>query len=423
MARQTTPALSSWIFPKKSGIRIREVLNHSGGVAFASSYVVDLPQKITGKGRERKQFKERAEAEKWADKAFRGHRTDGEAFFALSDAERREVAASLPMLREKGITLREAFQFALKRMRPGERGKTLREVVDDLVASKKQRFERGDLRHNSYRDFDQRADKFAKGFEGRLVAEITGEEIKTWLNGLGLGTRSNKNYLNAIGETFRFATQKRYVSLSPLDDLTDVDRKELCGGGGAEAKEPSILTPAQAEALLTAALNNPGLDLLGAVTLALFCGLRTEEIKRLDWASVRLDESTPSVVIGAKIAKKRRIRHVDIPAVALPWLALVPDRTGQVTRSAHFNDFQKRFKKLLGLAKFEFWESNAMRHSFGSYHYALHGNPLDTSRLLGHKASDQVLFDHYRALATKETATAYFSIRPPASAGKVVRFA
>ena len=68
------------------------------------------------------------------------------------------------------------------------------------------------------------------------------------------------------------------------------------------------------------------------------------------------------------------------------------------------------------------WENNAMRHSFGSYHYALHGNPLETARLLGHKASDQVLFDSYRALATKAHAEAFFAISPPATAGKLVRF-
>ena len=64
-----------------------------------------------------------------------------------------------------------------------------------------------------------------------------------------------------------------------------------------------------------------------------------------------------------------------------------------------------------------------MRHSFGSYHYALYGNPLETSRLLGHKASDQVLFDHYRALATKAQAETYFAIKPPVNAAKVVKFA
>jgi len=242
------------------------------------------------------------------------------------------------LLREHGISIAEAVQFAVKRMRPAGRTKTMRDVIEELIASKAQRFERGDLRERSFRDFRHRGEKFAAGFEARLVGEVSGEDVKAWLNGLSLNPRTNRNYLAVVGEVFRFATQKRYVPSSPLDDLTDVDRKELCGGGG-DSTEPSILTPAEAERLLNAALGNPDLGLLGAVTLALFCGLRTEEIKRLEWDSVRMGDTPPVVTIGAKIAKKRRIRHVEIPAVALPWLALVPDRTGQVTRSAHVNDY------------------------------------------------------------------------------------
>ncbi len=421
MARITKTALASWEYPKKSGIRIRELLNQHDGGAFGASYLVTIPAKATGKGRERKQFKNRPDAEAWADKAFRGQRMEGEGFFALSDAERRDAASSIPLLRQHGISIAEAVQFALKRMRPEGRTKTMREVIEELIASKAQRHERGDLRERSYRDFRHRGEKFAAGFEARLVGEVSGEDVKAWLNGLTLGPRTNRNYLAVVGEVFRFATQKRYIPSSPLDDLTDVDRKELCGGG-ADQTEPSILTPAEAERLLNAALSSPDLGLLGAVTLALFCGLRTEEIKRLEWESVRVGETPPLVTIGAKIAKKRRIRHVEIPSIALPWLSLVPNRTGQVTRSDHTNDYQKRFRKLLALAGFTDWEANAMRHSFGSYHYALYGNPLETSRLLGHKASDQVLFDHYRALATKAHAKAYFSIRPPAGVGNILKF-
>ena len=286
--------------------------------------------------------------------------------------------------------------------------------------------------HVVYRDFRYRTLKFAEAFEGRIASDVSGQEIKEWLNALDIGSRSNKNYLAVVGEVFKYATQKHLVAFSPLDDLTDIDRKELCGSG-ADAKEPSILTPAEAERLVNAALEHPDLGLLGAVTLALFCGLRTEEIKRLEWAQVRLTESPPVVTIGANIAKKRRIRHIEIPSNAVQWLSLVTDRTGQVTRNDHFNDFQKRFRHLQRFAGFgendakrewrSTWENNAMRHSFGSYHYALHGSPLETSRLLGHKASDQVLFDHYRALATKAQAEAYFAICPPATAAKIVSFA
>lgn len=248
--------LASWEYPKKSGIRIREVLNLNGGDAFGASYLVTLPAKVTGKGRERKQFKNRTGAEQWADKAFRGYRIKCEGFFALTDAERREVAASVPLLREHGISIAEAIQFAIKRMRPEGRTKTMRAVIEELIASKAQRFERGDLRARSYEDFSQRGERFAAGFEGRLVGEVAGADLKAWINGLKQGPRTNRNYLAVIGEVFRYATQKRYVPSSPLDDLTDVDRKELCGNGN-DAKEPSILTPDQAERLLNAALANP----------------------------------------------------------------------------------------------------------------------------------------------------------------------
>ena len=133
-----------------------------------------------------------------------------------------------------------------------------------------------------------------------------------------------------------------------------------------------------------------------------------------------MEESPAVVTIGAKIAKKRRIRHVEIPDIATQWLTLVPSRSGAVSSNQHFNDHQKRFKKLLKLAGFKTWETNAMRHSFGSYHYALHGNALETARLLGHKSSDQVLFDHYRALATKSQATKYFSIQPQDTKNKIL---
>jgi len=135
------------------------------------------------------------------------------------------------------------------------------------------------------------------------------------------------------------------------------------------------------------------------------------------WSLHRFSDTQPVVTIGAKIAKKRRIRHVEIPPTAVRWLSLVTERKGPVTSNLTTSDHRVRFAKLVKASGFKKWESNAMRHSFGTYHFALHGNALETSRLLGHKASDQVLFDHYRALATKAQGQAYFAIVPPAKAG------
>src|SRR5581483_479019 len=100
---------------------------------------------------------------------------------------------------------------------------------------------------------------------------------------------------------------------------------------------------------------------------------------------------------------------------------------GPVTRNAYITDYVKRFAKLTQLAGFgqkdesgewvSSWDDNAMRHSFGSYSFALTGDSMKTAALMGHKANDQVLFDHYRALATKADGEAYFGILPPREEG------
>jgi site-specific recombinase XerC len=433
MARRAVSALKSWEYPKKSGIRIREILNATKGKGFGGSFLVTVPARITGRLRQRKQFAERLEAEEHADSVFRGFKQQGRDFFALTEAERRDVAAVMPKLRESGITIGDAARFALARMRPAGAGKRVADVVEELRASKQQRFERGDLRRPSLRDFLTRTNRLIEAMGNRAVGEVTGAEIKAWLIGLKLEPRNTFNLLRVVSEVFKFAHQRRYIADNPLDELARVDRKEIIGLA-AEAKEPAILTVDQATRLLASAREtNSVLHLLPAVVLGLFCGLRTEECKRIAWESVHLADTPPLVTVDRAIAKKRRIRHVTIPDNAVAWLTLCPERKGKLTGEDPTEDgFHRRFRKLIQHAGFgrnvkgkwvTEWESNAMRHSFGSYHYALHGDSLETSRLLGHKASDQVLFDHYRALAGKAQAEAYFAIRPPASTGKLIKFA
>lgn len=55
--------------------------------------------------------------------------------------------------------------------------------------------------------------------------------------------------------------------------------------------------------------------------------------------------------------------------------------------------------------------SNAARHSFTSYHLAMFEDAPKTSMQLGHRIPD-VLYDHYRGLATKRNAEKYWDIQP-----------
>jgi co-chaperonin GroES (HSP10) len=61
-----------------------------------------------------------------------------------------------------------------------------------------------------------------------------------------------------------------------------------------------------------------------------------------------------------------------------------------------------------------------MRHSFGSYHFAMYADSIKTSNELGHKQGDNVLFSHYRALSTKEKSEQYFKIVPSVISENIV---
>ena len=144
--------------------------------------------------------------------------------------------------------------------------------------------------------------------------------------------------------------------------------------------------------------------MINAVFLGLFCGIRTEELKKLSWEHVDLKNEV--IKITSDIAKKRRIRYVSIPKNAISWLE---PGSGRIVESNYASHFNHKLSKLVDLSHI-IWAKNVMRHSFASYHYALGGDSKSTSRQLGHRQGDHVLFTHYRNLVRQSDAVAYFGI-------------
>ena len=450
--------LRVWQWLTDPRITIRERLNSSNGLG----YRVTLPKKVTGGPvifLQSRDFEAAKEIVRSRGKEFRESRSTA---LALPDDKKLQAASAVRTLHDHGVTLGldeitrrycaadatlkahalgvpeaatllaaaltlsnrtgknllDVVAAAVERLCPAGGNKTLAELTTEMIEIKRGWFTRGDLRKASFHDFEIRAGKIGKEIGSFPLPDLTKQIVYDWLNGLKLAPRTRHNYRMVLSEVLSCAKQKRYIGTSPLEEFTRSDVKELEGSGG-ESHQPAILSPTQAEKLLTTAFAHPELDLGAAVVLGLFGGIRTEEIKRLAWDAVRLDEEHPFVVIGAEIAKKRRIRNVPLPACAVAWLRRWP-RGEKVTRSEHINQYQKHFLKLAAKAEIK-WDANAMRHSFGSYHYAKDGNSIETARILGHKSDDTVLFSHYRALTTKEQGVAYFAIFPKHK-GRVIAF-
>lgn len=434
----------TWEHPAGSGIRVAEIPNKTAGKQYGWSYQVRVPAELTDGNRELHQRSSKEDAERLAEDRFVALKKLGTSFADVPAEVQRQVSVAWSILKghntANGTTLGilEVIKAGIRTLSPAGGRKTVSDVIAELTASKKARAEAGGLDGSTLHDFTVRSSRIADTFGPRFVSEIQHTEITEWLEktrktgaqfGGSLSARSVKNYRNTLSEIFRHATARQYCAENPFDRFTREDLKAHGGDGMARDLDGiNILTIDEASRLLDAARESVEQGMLASVALRLFCGLRTTEVCRLDWSEVRWLDERPYVHIPAGKAKKRRIRHVDIPANALAWLRLcdapasgpIIPTTGDAKKDT--KAYCQRFSRMVKNAKLSDWENNDTRHSFASYHYALKGDAMATARLMGHAQNDDMLFAHYRTLVTKEQAEQFFALAPKAATSKVTTF-
>jgi hypothetical protein len=124
-------------------------------------------------------------------------------------------------------------------------------------------------------------------------------------------------------------------------------------------------------------------------------------------------------VKGVK-AKTRQRRIVSVPDALVAWLQFAP-KTGRPVPSRNEDVCGERLKNLYSETRDErdellresivtTWPHNALRHSFGSYHYAKYRDENRTAAEMGN--SPAVVFRHYRALVRPDAANAFWSLYP-----------
>lgn len=354
--------------------------------------------------RVRKKFDDEDTALAFAERLRAQRKNEGLSAFDLTIAQREDARSAFKVLEGTGATLTEAARFLASHRRLVRTGKKVEEVWAELVEFK----ETIQRKRPAYiRDLRTRLRRFVDVFGNRPIADIRAEEIQEWLySDRTITDLTRRNSYALLSVFFSFAIgrrSKRQPTAQPYrvdNPIESVARPEFT------REPPGILTVEQADALLAKAHETEReLGLLPYVTLGLFCGIRTAELAALNWDDVNFRKR--QVTIPARIAKKRRLRNIPIPDNAMAWLASYQGRKGPIAppNSAH------KLVRLARAAGVEPWPHNALRHSFGSYHFALTENAPETAARLGHKGDD-ILFEHYRALADKDDARRYFAILP-----------
>jgi integrase len=243
-------------------------------------------------------------------------------------------------------------------------------------------------------DLRQRLGRFCESFADRPVRSIATEETEAWLHGLGLGPQSINNYRDRLGALFEYAVKRELLGRNPV---AAVERVTLTN------EPPVIYSPDELKALLAAAPP----DLVPAVALAAFGGLRTAELLRLTWADINLERG--HIEVTAAKAKTASRRLVPIQPNLDAWLRRHAPPKGRVypKGSRHFHRAMEEARKRAGVPL----KPNAARHSFASYRLAATQNGPQVAMEMGH-ASPAMTIRHYRELVGRAEATAYWAIGP-----------
>jgi integrase len=242
--------------------------------------------------------------------------------------------------------------------------------------------------------------RFSTEFGERTIAAITTSEIDDWLRNLPVGGVTRNTFRRRLSTLFGYARKRGYV---PANPVVDVERAN-------EKPEPiGILTVEETGRLVA----NAQPEMLAFWAIGAFAGLRTAEIQRLDWAEVNLKGGF--IEVKASKSKTASRRLVTIQPNLGEWLKPYRTSTGPVC-PRNFYKWATEDREHAGLK--DRWPSNALRHSFASYHLARFGDAPKLSLEMG--TSPRLIFKHYREVVNPRQALEYWSIRPRAGKKKSV---
>jgi integrase len=263
----------------------------------------------------------------------------------------RELDESLSAGGIEGFALKAAVDHYTAHLKALTHSATVHKAVEELIeireAEGKSHVLILDLRHRLFR--------FARAHEDRLVASVTTKEVSAWLLGLHCAPQTRNNYRGALHNLFNFCVARGYSPSNPVTHAVKVKVPPQTIG---------ILTTSEARRLLLAC---PG-SILPAVAIALFAGLRREEVARIDWREI--DNERGFIEVAARKTKTAQRRLVTISTNLRAWLAPFAQLTGHV-RPPHIT-YRRHFLEALKAARIDKWPHNALRHTFASCHLAFH---------------------------------------------------
>ncbi len=371
----------------------------------ASGWQLNIPSKYSASGRrERHHFRTRALAQAAADRLKEDAAEHGTKAQSIPPALAESAVAAMRLLAPFDLSLLEAVRIAVAIKTKEHASAAVGESLDSWLAAC------GDLRAKTLSNYGGTCDRLRAALGERVVASLAASELQAVLCPPGASGASILDRHRHGRAWWGFCAKQGWCELATFKAVE-------APKGAADGGEISVVTPEAARCLLeVTAANYP--QAVGHFALALFAGIRSEEITRLDEADV----SPTGIELHALVTKKGRRRHIEPNATLAAWLAAYPFQ-----KVARWGDVSAACRRLAGwelsarlLAGRELepahrgpWPQNCLRHSFASYAIAS-GVSLESLMFsFGHSGTTpSLLREHYLGRVNKRDALEYFQILP-----------
>jgi integrase len=253
-------------------------------------------------------------------------------------------------------------------------------------------------------------DLFAREFGDTAVSSIHQIQIEKWFAGRDWASKTVNGCLQMASQFWKYAIKNGWAVKNPV---AEIPRLKVPRGPVA------IYTPeAFRKQLYNLHRNAP--ELAAAAAVGAFGGLRISEIARLDWTQLNQALQTGFLELSGTLTKTGELRYVPVSQNLKAWLMTYLQESGPVIPRRWLESTKRHLNRLSELGRHiarktnTDWQKNGWRHSFGTYHFKLHGDPHATITAMG--TSLEKLNRHYMSKAqivSKELATEWFAIMPP----------
>ena len=309
-----------------------------------------------------------------------------------TQSDRQTELAAIEVLRQTGVDVLEAALVAKRALEAGrgrvrramaciaageeelrrrEKTVTFARAVEEALEARKDRRSRTLC---DFRGITKRFMRRCKGLANRRIRSISAEECKAYINqAFDTPWQRNKARLILSG-VFSTACKRGWCAENPVRKV-----EPEC----VEEKRIRILSKEEIGRLMHTAETFEGGACLAATAIMLYAGVRPNEVERLRWSDVRLDDGV--ICIAPHHSKTGGARHVTIFQPLARILKRIRRPGDERICPPNWRRLRTRLHHVAGFAN---WQPDVLRHTFATHHLATFRNYAELQLEMGHRSAE-----------------------------------